>query len=183
MLYPAVLYADDLQKRYMQTIFTDKFRFFHGYSNIEYYLPIHENAGKVLQFVSVVDNVVIGYMGCSVNRETNTAYNLEIINFERKNDVFTADLFDWFTSLFSKFGFSRVVWWVIVGNPVEHFYDRFVSNYGGRIVGVFKNEVRLYDGQLYDCKYYEVHKQDYLEKINELGVNGLTYRDFSRGFS
>ena len=52
---------------------------------------------------------------------------------------------------------------VIIGNPIEPKYDRLIEHYGGRIVGINKEHVMLPDGELYDMKFYEIFRTDYLE--------------------
>lgn len=40
------------------------------------------------------------------------------------------------------------------------------EKYGGRVVGICRQEVRLMDGMLYDLKKYEIFRTDYLRKFN-----------------
>ena len=62
-----------------------------------------------------------------------------------------------------KYIVTKIVFTVVVGNPVEPKYDRLISRYGGRIVGIHKDHVMLPDGRLYDEKVYEIFRTDYLE--------------------
>jgi hypothetical protein len=50
---------------------------------------------------------------------------------------------------------------VVIGSPNEKIYDRLIKLYNGRIVGVFKKDVRLMDNKLYDVKHYEIFKDDF----------------------
>ena len=43
-------------------------------------------------------------------------------------------------------------------------YDKYIEKYGGRIVGIFKEDVRLYDGEYYDHKYYEIFREEFIKK-------------------
>ena len=112
---------------------------------------------------------------------TNTAYEVEAINFRDKNIEFTKDLFDFYVVLFKDFGINRMVWNILKGNPAEPLYDRLTKNFGARIVGTFKEEVRLPDGKLYDLKYYELFKKDFFFKVKENEVSSETYREFIGG--
>lgn len=49
---------------------------------------------------------------------------------------------------------------VVIGNHIEKMYDKYIEKYGGRIIGVRKDEVRLIDGKL-----YEITKDEYLERL------------------
>ena len=42
-------------------------------------------------------------------------------------------------------------------------YDKFISKYGGRIVGIKQKDTMLFDGKLYDTKMYEIFTEDYLK--------------------
>lgn len=157
-----------------------RFKYFHRTPWGEFFLRIEENNWEALQFVSLNEyHEVIGYLATKVDRLTKTGYDIEIMHFEpTKNPVFTQDLYNFFSMLYSDYGLNRLVWNVVVGNPVEAFYDRLVDNFGVRIVGTFKDEVLLRDGQLCDLKYYEYFKADFLKQTH---ITGLTYRDFNKG--
>jgi len=175
MLDLAINHEEELQARYRETLFSDKHRYYHRFSTVGYFLEL-SLASDVIQMVSLDDGKVGGFFSANINRETDTAYNLNIINFNDRNPVFTADLFDFFILLFTQFGIERIVWDVIVGNPAESFYDRIAENYGGRVVGFFRNEARLYDGRLYDVKYYEMYRDQALQAVRDKGVDGSSYR-------
>lgn len=127
---------------------------------MDYFIPIYHDSGEMLQMVSLDQDKLVGYFGVRFNRETNAAYDLEIIKFGDSLE-FSIDLRDFFVSLYDKFGVEKVIFSVIIGNPAERLYDNVIRTYGGRIVGTFKNDVKLYDGQLYDVKWYEIAKDDF----------------------
>lgn len=47
---------------------------------------------------------------------------------------------------------------------MEKGYDRWVKRFGGRVVGTFSKRVKLYDNQLYDEKFYEIMREDYIRQ-------------------
>ncbi|MGE5423389.1 MAG: hypothetical protein ACM3QW_09000 [Ignavibacteriales bacterium] len=175
MLDLAIRHEAELQDLYQQTLFTEKYRFNMNYGAIDYNLELSQDA-SIIQMVSIHQDHLIGYLSARINRDTNTAYDIHIMNFMAKNDIFTADLFEFYIMLLNQFGIDRIVWNVIVGNPAEKLYDRLAENYGGRIVGTFKNDVRLYDGQLYDTKWYEMYKNQCMQAIKTKEVDGRSYR-------
>ena len=75
--------------------------------------------------------------------------------------TFGKDLLQVLKDIFKKFAFNKLSFEVVVGNPVESFYDKIVSQHGGRIVGTHKQDTRLMDGKLYDIKHYEILKENY----------------------
>jgi hypothetical protein len=52
---------------------------------------------------------------------------------------------------------------VIVGNPIEKTYDKLIEKYGGKICGYAKEDIKLFDGKLYDLKNYEIMREDYIK--------------------
>ena len=53
---------------------------------------------------------------------------------------------------------------VVIGNPIEKRYDKFIEEYGGRVIGVREQDVRLLDGKFYDVKLYEIFRHEYLNR-------------------
>lgn len=179
MLDLAINHAPELQAKYRATIFDERYKYYRRTPGGEYYIPIADNSHDAVQFVSLDETEVIGYFSVKVNRLTQTGYDLEAIHFSSKQSpIFTQDIYNFFSALYLTFGLNRLTWSVVVGNPAERFYDRLVDNFGMRIVGTFKDEVMLYDGQLYDLKYYEYFKDDFLKCTH---VDNSTYRNFNKG--
>lgn len=174
MLDLAIFHEKELQARYQRTLFDPKYKFYHRFSTIRYGLELSVSSDTI-QMVSLDAGQVIGFFSADINRETDTAYNLSIIKF-LDSPEFSADIFGFFIMLFTQLGIKRVVWDVIIGNPAEKFYDYIAANYGGRIVGTFRNEARLADGQLYDVKYYEMYREEALQAVVDKQVDGYTYR-------
>ncbi|MPM00604.1 hypothetical protein SDC9_46831 [bioreactor metagenome] len=46
-------------------------------------------------------------------------------------------------------------------------YDKIAKKYGGNIVGVQHQSTILQDGTLYDEKFYELFRSDYLSSLNK----------------
>lgn len=65
--------------------------------------------------------------------------------------------------IFEKFKFNKLTFSVVIGNPIEKSYDKMISKYDGRIVGIYEKETKLIDGEYYDVKLYEITRKSYLE--------------------
>lgn len=120
---------------------------------------IDEDFWANIQMVSVdTEGKVIGYFGASIARAEYYINNVSCINFyegsEGKKVIFAKDLLKFINFLVKDQKFKKINWTVFVGNPVEAKYDRLIKKYGGRIVGVFKNDA-LIGGEYYDSKHYE----------------------------
>jgi hypothetical protein len=176
MLALAIQYAPQLQEYYQRTLTDEKYRYYmHGIRR--YFIPIEPDDTNKLQYVSLgAYGNVLGLFECNLNRETMTAYEITAIRFTPGYDPeFAADMYRFVVDvIFQQYGMQRVIYNVIKGNKAEKLYDRIIERYGGRIVGTFTNEVRLYDGKLYDVKYYEMLREYFLPLA--LQVTPYSYR-------
>lgn len=162
MLVPAFNYAEELKKKMATTWFDEKYKYY----NDTYYsdLKIDNETWSRHQFVSIdKDGNIIGYIEYSVDRQTYSCDGLSIINFTDNKTIFGMDLGHALTDIFEKFKFRKLVFAVIIGNPIEKSYDKMINKYGGRIVGVYKQHTKLIDGEYYDKKVYEIMREDYLK--------------------
>jgi RimJ/RimL family protein N-acetyltransferase len=92
---------------------------------------------------------------------------LWIINFSDNKIVFGNDVRIAMDEIFTKYNFRKLTFSVVIGNPIEKQYDKLISKYGGRVVGTYKENVKLMDNRYYDEKYYEIFREDYLRQKNE----------------
>lgn len=112
--------------------------------------------------VSVDQNdEVIGFLSATLRRTINMVSDIGAINFKKVNTTFSIDFIRFLTSLFDTYNFNKIEWGVIVGNPAETLYDKIIKKYGGKVIGISHQSVKLSDGKLYDFKTYEIFKKDY----------------------
>lgn len=163
MLDIAINHTEELKKRFRETWFEEKYKFYN-YDTYYSDWSIDDSTWDNHQFASIDKNgVVIGYIGYAVKRQTYNCDALGIINFSDDKITFGMDVGHVLTDIFEKFKFRKLNFSVVMGNPIEKTYDKLVKKYGGRVVGVYEKEVRLVDGDYYDVKYYEILRENYLE--------------------
>lgn len=176
MLALAIQYAPQLQECYQKTLTDENYRhYMHGIRR--YFIPIEPDDSNKLQYVSLgVYGNLLGLFECCLNRDTMTASEVTAIRFTPGYDPeFAADMYRFVVDvIYKQYGMNRVIFNVIIGNKAEKLYDRICERYDGRIVGTFTNEVRLFDGKLYDVKYYEMLRERCLPLLLE--VTAHNYR-------
>lgn len=161
MLDLALNHKEELKNKFRETWFSDDYFFLSG-SNYYEELIVVESTWDWHQFVSVDSKRnIIGYISYSIDRSSYLVDGFEFINFSRDSFTFGIDVAKVIKDIFEKFNFTKLNFSVIVGNPIEEDYDKLIEKYNGRIVGVQKNQVRLYDGKFYDKKLYEILNEDY----------------------
>lgn len=165
MLDIAGKYEEQLQKLFADIAFDEKYKFYYGCSYRDKYKATESTWSKH-EFVSINNGEIIGYLSYSIDRDFDLVSGLTIINFKETNIIFAKDLKQFLIDIFEKFNFRKLNWGVYVGNPIEKSYDKMCIKYGGRIVGVRKENARLIDGKYYDFKMYEIFREDYLKSKN-----------------
>ena len=166
MLDLAIKYESQLQELFCNIFFKDKYKFLYSSSYRDKYIAETSTWNKH-EFVSVKDGKIIGYLKYCIDRDSNTAYGIQVVNFYEPNVIFSKDLNQFLHEIFDKFKFRKLKFCCFVGNPIEKMYDKFIVKYGGRIVGIYKEDSKLIDGNYYDSKEYEILRKDYLKDCNK----------------
>lgn len=156
MLKPALLYKEEVEKKFAEIMYDDDYFLYTGYAH-SHELPNLEPADGVYQWAIINSkNEVIGYLSYRIQPETDTAYNFGLYSFNRGNPIIGRDVFKKMEELVQNH--RRVEWRVIGGNPVIKHYDRFCKKYKG-------NKVKLHSvtkdqsGKYRDEYWYEVLKE------------------------
>ena len=138
------------------------------YQNLSEYresFEIEKNTWDCHEFVSMKEDKVIGYIKYSVNRQCHYAFGFHIVNFFIEDSkccrIFGIDLHRVLMDIFYKYNFEKINFRCVVGNPIMKSYDKLITSCNGRVVGIYKNHVRLLDGKLYDIKDYEILKEEF----------------------
>jgi len=165
MLKLAYPYKEKLQQKYNEIIFQDKYMFYNCENYWDYEFKLSESSWNSIEMVSVdsKDNI-IGFFRASISRSSDKVSSLGVVNFHDANPVFAKDLKQFIYGLLFKFNFRKIEWTVVIGNPAEKIYDRFISKYGGNITGTTKETVKLQDGEYYDMKGYEVFRSEFKQR-------------------
>jgi hypothetical protein len=164
MLKLAYTYQDKLNQVYNSIIFQDKYKYYNYDNYWGYTKEVSKDSWNDLEFVSVDKNDnVIGYLRAGISRSADKISTLGIMNFYDINVTFSKDLYQFLNELFIKFNFRKIEFTVVIGNPAEKMYDKYIEKYGGRIVGTRRQSTRLQDNKYYDVKEYEIFREDYLK--------------------
>lgn len=157
-------YQNEILRKMRETWFMENYKFYYAnnvYSDAGFVGLITDTLDRS-QFVSVnKNNELVGYISYNIDRQANYVYNFEAINFTDNKIVFGVDIKEIIYDIFYVFNFNKIVFSVIVGNPIEKSYDILVKKYGGRVVGVYKEDLKLTDGNLYNRKTYEIMRDDF----------------------
>lgn len=159
MLKPAIQYREQLEEKLKAIFFDEKYKFLFadGYPEM---FEIKNDAWTYIQFVSVYEDEVIGFIEYQILRSSRNARGLSIIGFNN-NPIFAKDLIQAIDDIFNKYKIHKITFLVAIDNPVTKTYDKYIEKFGGRVVGVLKEHWKLWDGKYYDVKEYEILGSNY----------------------
>lgn len=172
MLCSAEIYKDELKYLLCLNSLNQDYKFYN-LRNCNDSLFLNNNS---ISLVSI-DNgqKILGYMSAEINKYAYFVENFHAISFKKNNIIFAKDLYAFIYRLLFYNNYHKINWSVICGSPHEKTYDKICNKYNGKIVGIFKNEILLEDGKLYNEKYYEITKED-VSKTSYLCNKKLKYR-------
>lgn len=173
MLYPAQMFRDELNRRYMMTWNDSRYKYY-GYDYHEE-ITVKPDDYNIKQYVSVnpATNEVIGFISYNWDMPLRRAYSLGLINFELDDPVasqiFVADFIIQLHRMFCEESTNVLLWSCHEGNPLKRSYDKLAPKLGARHVGIFHDAVLTTDGKIHDRYYYELQSTHLnLEYLNKL---------------
>lgn len=163
MLDFAINYEEQLQPILRKTTADPKNRYWNPGLYNDLVLELEKNTWNKLQMVSVDDKGNIkGYLKASFHQDIRAAVGLQVINLGTPlNRTFSKDFNTFIDNLFFMYGMNKINFAVLIGNPAEKMYDKFIKKYGGCVVGIHKDDNILLDGTLCDSKSYEIMRREY----------------------
>jgi hypothetical protein len=165
MIEFAVKHEAALQALFLKHAFDEKFKYYWCYSwRIKYVAP--ESTWEKMEFAVLENGEVTGFLGYSVERDTQVISSFGAINFSGSSLAFAKAMMKTIDDMFMVFKFRKLRFCVEVGNPIEPSYDRMVAKFGGRVCGLFRAENKLFDGTITDRKWYEIMREEYIGTRN-----------------
>jgi hypothetical protein len=173
MLESAKLYEDQLNSCMAKTVMDQYYKWYH----LQYPEPavvIDNTFWNKIQLVSTYDGIVQGYFKATFQRPESYIDNITCVNFNKENkNIFAVDIRRFLKYLVYDLNVSKMMWSVVIGNPIEKHYDRIIKRFSGRIIGI-ERYAFLINGKYYDKKMYEWIRIIGIERYAFL-INGKYY--------
>ena len=157
MLRPAILYKDEIERKFNEQLYTQDFFYYTGYDGSTY-IPEIKREDFLFQY-AIIDSSkpagkqLIGYFSYGLNTLSDTINNFGLYSFDRGNYIIGRDIVKKMIELVRSH--HRVEWRMIGGNPVKRHYDRFCRRYGGNVVKLHE-AVKTPSGEYADEYIYEI---------------------------
>lgn len=165
MLDNAFKYEADLQQKFLNTWYDEKYKFWvNGCYNMDFELPHGEGDWRSRHFVSLNSSGdIIGYICYEVHRSDNRCCGLGALSFVNGvSTTFAKDLARVVDNIFCVFNHRKLSFTCITDNPACSMWQKYVAKAGGQQLCIRKEHTRLEDGYFYDSAEFEIHQRDYL---------------------
>lgn len=162
-------YSNDIEKFILNCENEEYLKYWVNSTYFSSFSSSKSSHGEIGRAILDRDDNLLGYIKAGIDREYRTVESLAFINTTKKpNLTFAKDSYKFIIELFTKYNFLKIKFFVVVGNPAESIYDRLIEKLNGRVVGIFKEDVMLYDYKYYDIKHYEILKSNFdIKRGNE----------------
>lgn len=154
MLVPAILYKEQIEKRFQRYFYTIDMLYETG--SLDNWMPniVGCPSERLFQYAIVDKNEkLIGFLEYSVDWYASKAYNFGLFSFDRGNILAVADTLRELEKLVSTM--HRVEWRAVSGNPACRGYDDFITRHNGK-KHVLKDSIKDKNGNYHDDIIYEI---------------------------
>ena len=155
MLVPAVLYKDEIYKRFLEYNYSDDMIYYAGYLGSSLPNLDEECDGSLYQYAIVENGRLIGYFSYRIDWYASCVYNFGLFAFDRNNKILGIDVIRELKKIINDYHIHRLEWRMIGGNTVEKHYDNFCKKYNGRKI-ILKDVVKDRCGKYHDDVIYEI---------------------------
>ena len=136
MLKPAILYKNELEEKFAEDIYTERYFYYVGYA-YGFELPNIRAQDEYYQWAIVepIDNFtdnVIGYLAYHIDPSSDNVDRFGLYSFYEGNQIVIRDTYDKLEELIKTH--HRVEWRVIEGNHAKRGYDAFCNKHNGNCV-------------------------------------------------
>lgn len=153
MLKPAILYKDELEKKFAEYVYTEDYFYYCGYAYCHELPEIRTKDNEFQWAIVGGDGEVLGYLAYSIDPLTDSVYHFGLFSFKRCSVTVGRDLAAEMERLAESH--RRLEWRMIGGNPVKKHYDRFCKEHGGSVF-MLHDVTRDLNGGLRNEYVYEV---------------------------
>jgi len=156
MLVPAILYKDEIYKKFSEHNYSDEMFFYSGYLGNQ--MPnIENNSDGAYYHYAILDDYgeLIGYFTYYIDWYSSNVCNFGLYAFDKNNVVIGYDVYKEIKKIINDYHIHRIEWRMVGGNPVEKHYDRFCKRYKGKKF-VLTDSIKDRYGKYHNDIVYEI---------------------------
>lgn len=155
MLVPAILYKDEIRKKFMEYAYTDDMMNYNGCLASD--IPNIDECSDASNYqYAIVDNgKLMGYFTFQIDWYSSCINCFGLFSFDRNNKTIGVDVYRELKKIIKDYHIHRMEWRMVGGNPVEKHYDRFCERYHGKKF-VLTDAIKDRRGNYHDDIIYEI---------------------------
>lgn len=154
MLVPAIVYKEEICKRFMEYAYTDDMINYTGC--LESQVPNIEDSDSSHYHYAIIDNSkLIGYFTYCIDWYSSCARCFGLFSFDRNNKIIGLDVYRELKKVIKDYHIHRMEWRMVGGNLVEKHYDRFCKRYNGNKF-VLTDAIKDRHGNYHNDVIYEI---------------------------
>ena len=155
MLVPAILYKDEIRKKFMEYTYTDDMMNYNGC--LASGIPNIDECSDASNYqYAIVDNgKLMGYFTFQIDWYSSCINCFGLFSFDRNNKTIGVDVYRELKKIIKDYHIHRMEWRMVGGNPVEKHYDRFCERYHGKKF-VLTDAIKDRRGNYHDDVIYEI---------------------------
>lgn len=157
MLVPALLYKEELIRKFTEHLYTQDYFYYNGYPCASSLPTIKEDDQTYHYAILNHSKEIIGYFSYQIYSLTDSVCNFGLYSFDKGNPIVGLSVLHKLEELLKYH--HRLEWRVIDGNPVKHHYDKFCKKHNGYIShlhDITKDE----QGDYHDEYIYEIIRKE-----------------------
>lgn len=157
MLAPALLYKEELIRKFTEHLYTQDYFYYNGYPCGTSLPTFPENENTYHYAILDQSKNLIGYFSYQIYLLTDSICNLGLYSFDKGNPIVGLSVIRKLNELLEYH--HRLEWRVISSNPIKRHYDKFCKQHNGYISHLHdctKDE----QGNLLDEYIYEIIRKE-----------------------
>ena len=157
MLKPAILYKGELERKFLEQLYSYDFFMYLGRSHYNKMtnFDLANNNGCYQYAIVDANEKLIGYFTYSVDIVDDTLCSIGLYSFSRGNFIIGKDVFNKMDELVKTH--RRVEWRAVEGNPAVKSYDAFCKKHNGNKI-ILHKRCKAPDNTYKDLYVYEILK-------------------------
>ena len=155
MLFPAIIYKNEILEKMQKYNYTEDMMYYSGYLGNAMPSIEDNNNGNTYQYAIVDNNKLIGYFTYQIDWYSSCVYGFGLFSFDRNNITIGLDIYRELKKIIKDYHIHRLEWRMIGGNPVEKHYDKFCQKYHGEKL-ILKDVLKDRYGKYHNDVIYEI---------------------------
>ena len=168
MIKPAILYKEEIERKFKEFYYSDDFMYYTG-TNESFSIEVTDNCSDYKYEFAVLsdkDEHLIGYISYTIDWYSSVANRFGIFSFDRGNPIMGKEVTKIISRLIEEYKLHKIEWRMISGNPVQKSYDALCKKYNGYchiLKDIFKDRM----GNYHDDYIYEIFPNPISDELNK----------------